>query len=102
MMRREFVAGLAGAAAWSLGARAQEPSMPVIGFIHSQLADGYGDRLRPFREGLKDSGHVEGGTVLVEYHSAEGRSDQLRSLISSLISRPVAMLTGNTAAMLAA
>jgi putative ABC transport system substrate-binding protein len=76
--------------------------MPVVGFLHSQLVDTYGDRLRPFHQGLKDAGYVEGQNVTVEYHSAEGQPDRLRALVAALVRRPVAVIAGNTAAMLAA
>jgi putative tryptophan/tyrosine transport system substrate-binding protein len=103
MRRREFIALVGGAAiAWPLAARAQQPAMPVIGFLHSHSADTYGDRLRAFRQGLKDTGYVEGQSVAVEYHSAEGQPDRLRALVADLIRRPVAVIVGNTIAMLAA
>ena len=73
-----------------------------VGFLHSQLADPYGDRLRPFRQGLKDAGYVEGQNVTVEYYSAEGQPDRLRALAAELIHRPVAAIAGNTVAALAA
>jgi len=103
MRRRDFMAGIAGSAAvWPLAARSEQPALPVVGFLHSQLADTYGDRLRPFGQGLKDAGYVEGQNVTVEYHSAEGQSDRLRALVADLVRRPVAVIVGNTAAMLAA
>ena len=103
MRRRDFMAGIAGSVAvWPLAARSQQPALPVVGFLHSQLADTYGDRLRPFGQGLKDAGYVQGQNVTVEYHSAEGQPDRLRALVADLIRRPVAVIVGNTAAMLAA
>ena len=102
MRRREFIAGLGGAAAWPLTARAQQPAMPVIRFLHSHLPDTYGDRLRAFRQGLKDTGYVDGQNVAVEYHSAEGQPDQLRALVADSIRRPAVVIAGNTVAMLAA
>jgi putative ABC transport system substrate-binding protein len=101
--RREFITVLGGAAvAGPLGARAQQAAIPVIGFVHSQLADTYGDRLRPFRNGLAATGYIEGHNVAVEYHSAEGRSDRLRDLVADLSRRPVAVIVGNTVAAIAA
>jgi putative ABC transport system substrate-binding protein len=74
----------------------------VVGFVHSQLADTYGDRLRAFRQGLADTGYVEGRNVAVEYHSAEGQPDRLRALVADLIRRPAAVIVGNTVAAIAA
>jgi len=102
LKRREFITLLGGAATWPLAGRAQQPALPVVGFLHSQLADTYGDRLRPFRQGLKDAGYVEGQNVAVEYHSAEGQPDRLHALAAELIRRPVAVIAGNTVAALAA
>jgi putative tryptophan/tyrosine transport system substrate-binding protein len=103
MRRREFITGLGSAAmAWPLASNAQQPSMPVVGFVHSQLADTYGDRLRAFRQGLADTGYVEGRNVVVEFHSAEGQPDRLRALMADLIRRSVAVIVGNTVAAIAA
>jgi ABC-type uncharacterized transport system substrate-binding protein len=103
MRRREFITLLGGAAAaWPPAGRAQQAAMPVVGFVHSQLADTYGDRSGAFRQGLAATGYVEGRNVAVEYHSAEGRSDRLRALVADLSRRPVAVIVGNTVAAIAA
>ena len=103
MRRRDFITLIGcAAAAWPLAARAQQSGMPVVGFVHSQLADTYGDRLRAFRQGLADTGYVEGRNAAVEYHSAEGQPDRLRALVADLIRRPVAVIVGNTVAAIAA
>jgi ABC-type sugar transport system substrate-binding protein len=101
--RREVISLIGGvAASWPLAARAQQPAMPVIGFLHSHLPDTGGDRLRAFRLGLKETGYVEGQNVAVEYHSAGGDPDRLRSLVTDMIRRRVAAIAGNTVAMQAA
>jgi putative ABC transport system substrate-binding protein len=72
MRRREFISLLGGAAAtWPLTVRAQQSVMPVVGFFHRGTPDGFTARLRAFRDGLKDSGHVEGDNVAIEYRWAE-------------------------------
>ena len=77
MRRREFVGGLAGAAAWPLAVRAQRSPMPVIGFLDRRSPEALADRLRAFRQGLKDTDYVEGENVIVEYRSAENQPDRL-------------------------
>jgi putative ABC transport system substrate-binding protein len=102
--RRDFITLVGCAGVWPVAARAQQPALPIVGFVHGGAARAFPGRIAAFRVGLSEAGYIEGQNVLIEYHWLEGHFERLPAVMTDLVQRCVAVITtpGSTPASLAA
>ena len=96
LRRREFIAGLGGAASWPLAVRAQQPALPVVGLLSRGSLDVFANEIAAFRNGLTESGFIEGRNVTIDYRFAGNVTDRLRELAVDLVRRRVTVITTTT------
>jgi putative tryptophan/tyrosine transport system substrate-binding protein len=95
LKRREFISLLGGAAAWPIAARAQQPAMPVVGFLHTRAPEDFVAQVEAFRRALAENGYVDGQNLSIEFRWARGQYDQLPTMAAELVRRPVNRPGGN-------
>jgi putative ABC transport system substrate-binding protein len=96
MRRRDFMAGIGSAAAWSVATHAQHSALPVIGFLHNQSLESMRDKMAPFAQGLAERGFVEGRNVAIEHRWAEGQLERRRAFLADLIRHQVSLIVADT------